>query len=54
MSVLCAGARVGPLRVASHDAQMGRGAQGLLGLDFLNHFRVTIDNARGVVEIASR
>jgi len=48
------GARVAPLRVYSHDAQMGGGAQGLLGRDFLNYFRVTIDNVRGVVEIAPR
>ena len=48
------GARVGPLPVLSHDAQMGGGSQGLLGRDFLNHFRVTIDNARGEVELASK
>jgi hypothetical protein len=48
------GARVGPLRVSAHDAQIGPGAQGLLGRDFLNHFRVTIDNARGVVLLAPR
>jgi len=48
------GARVGPLRVLAHDAQLGSGAQGLLGRDFLNHFRVTIDNARGVVELAPK
>jgi len=48
------GARVAPLRVYSHDAQMGGGAEGLLGRDFLNYFRVTIDNVRGVVEIAPR
>jgi hypothetical protein len=40
--------------VFSHDAQLGSGAQGLLGRDFLNHFRVTIDNARDVVELAPR
>jgi hypothetical protein len=45
---------VGPLRVISHDAQLGGGAVGLLGQDFLNHFRVTIDNARGVVELAPK
>ena len=45
------GARVAPLRVYSHDAQMGGDAHGLLGRDFLNHFRVTIDNVRGVVEL---
>jgi predicted aspartyl protease len=48
------GARVGPLRVLSHDAQMGGGAQGLLGQDFLSYFRVTIDNARGQVELAPK
>jgi predicted aspartyl protease len=48
------GARVGPLRVLSHDAQMGGGAQGLLGRDFLSYFRVTIDNARGQVELAPK
>lgn len=53
-SVEVGGARVGPLRVLSHDAQMGGGAEGLLGRDFLNHFRVTIDNARGVVELAPK
>jgi len=42
------------LRVASHDAQMGRGAQGFLGRDFLDRIRVTSDNARGVVELAPR
>lgn len=49
-----AGARVGPLPVISHDAQLGHGVQGLLGRDFLGYFRVTIDNARGVVELAPR
>jgi predicted aspartyl protease len=48
------GARVGPLRVLSHDAQLGAGAQGLLGRDFLSHFRVIIDNAGGVVELAPK
>lgn len=53
-SVEVGGARVGPLRVFSHDSQLGRGAEGLLGRDFLEHFRVTIDNARGVVELAPK
>jgi predicted aspartyl protease len=48
------GARVGPMRVVSHDAGLRPGSDGLLGRDFLNHFRVTIDNARGVVELAPR
>ena len=29
-------------------------AEGLLGRTFLNHFRVHIDNARGVVELAPK
>lgn len=53
-SLQVGGARVGPLHVASHDAQLRQGAQGLLGRDFLNHFRVTIDSARGIVELTPR
>lgn len=45
---------MGPLHVLSYDAQMGGGVQGLLGRDFLKHFRVTIDSARGVVELAPK
>ncbi len=48
------GARVGPLRIISHNADLSDGSDGLLGRDFLNHFRVTIDNARGVIELAPR
>ena len=48
------GARVGPLRVVSHDAALRSGSDGLLGRDFLNHFRVTIDNDRGIVELAPK
>ena len=53
-SLQVGGARVGPLQVSSHDAQLGRDAQGLLGRDFLNHFRVTIDNTKGIVELTPR
>jgi predicted aspartyl protease len=53
-SVEVGGARVAPLRVLSHDSQLGGVAQGLLGQDFLNHFRVIIDNSRGVVELAPK
>ena len=49
------GARVGPLRVVSYESEPRRpGSQGLLGRDFLHHFRVTIDNARGVVELSPK
>jgi len=53
-SLQVGGARVGPLSVASYDAHLGRGAQGLLGRDFLNYFRVSIDSARGIVELTPR
>ena len=36
-------ARVGPLRIIAHDAEL-RKADGLLGRDFLEHFTVTIDS----------
>ena len=48
------GARVGPLRVVSHDAGLRSGSDGLLGRDFLNHFRLTIDNDRGIIELAPK
>jgi predicted aspartyl protease len=48
------GARVGPIRVISYAAETGPSTHGLLGRDFLNHFRVTIDNTRGVVELVPR
>ena len=48
------GARVAPMRVVSHDAEFERGVAGLLGRDFLNHFRVNIDNTRGIVELAPK
>ena len=48
------GAHVGPLRVISHDTGFRDGSDGLLGRDFLSHFRITIDNARGVVELTPR
>ena len=36
-------AKVGPLRIIAHDADLKR-ADGLLGRDFLEHFTVTIDS----------
>jgi hypothetical protein len=44
-------ARVGPLLVIAHDADLKR-ADGLLGRDFLANFSVTIDSAGGVVTLA--
>lgn len=46
-------ARVGPLRIIAHDADLG-GADGLLGRDFLEHFTVTIDARERVVTLSPR
>ena len=44
--------RVGPLLIIAHDADL-KGADGLLGRDFLSHFNVTIDSKEGVVTLES-
>jgi predicted aspartyl protease len=46
------GARVGRLSVAAHDLT-GAG-DGLLGRDFLDHFSVNIDSAKGIVTLTPR
>jgi hypothetical protein len=46
-------ARVGPLRIIAHDADLGR-ADGLLGRDFLDHFTVTIDARARQVTLTPR
>lgn len=46
-------ARIGPLRIIAHDAELSR-ADGLLGRDFLEHFTVTIDARERVVTLAPR
>ena len=45
-------ARVGPLLIIAHEADL-KGADGLLGRDFLAHFNVTIDSKEGVVTLVS-
>ena len=50
-SVEVSEARVGPLLVIAHDADLSH-ADGLLGRDFLANFNVTIDSAAGVVTLA--
>ena len=45
-------ARVGPLLIIAHDADL-KGADGLLGRDFLANFNVTIDSKEGVVTLVS-
>lgn len=51
-SLEVAGAMVGRLIVAAHDAP-GIG-DGLLGRDFLDHFSVNIDSAKGIVTLTPR
>ncbi len=44
-------ARVGPLLIIAHDADL-KGADGLLGRDFLANFNVTIDAKEQIVTLA--
>ena len=44
-------AKVGPLLIIAHDADL-KGAEGLLGRDFLANFNVTIDSKERVVTLA--
>ena len=46
-------ARVAPLTVIAHDAELSTG-DGLLGRDFLNHFTVTVDSKAGIVTLAPK
>ena len=49
-SVEIGDARYGPLMVIAHDMDQP-GVDGLLGRDFLEQFKVTIDSAGGVVTL---
>jgi predicted aspartyl protease len=46
-------AKVGKLAVISHDIEQ-RGVDGLLGRDFLDQFKVSIDNKAGVVTLSPK
>ncbi len=52
-SVQVGDAKVGPLRIVAHDADL-RQAEGLLGRDFLDHFTVTIDAREQIVTLAPK
>jgi hypothetical protein len=52
-SVQVGEARVGPLPIVAHDADL-KHAEGLLGRDFLEHFTVTIDAREQVVTLAPK
>ena len=46
-------AKVGPLRIIAHDAEL-KTADGLLGRDFLKHFTVTIDAKERLVTLVPK
>jgi len=50
-SVEVGDARVGPLLIIAYDAAL-KGADGLLGRDFLSNFNVTIDSKEQIVTLA--
>ena len=52
-SIEVGSSRSGPLRVAAHDVDLSQG-DGLLGRDFLDQFKVTIDSTAGIVTIAPK
>ena len=52
-SIEVGSARSGPLRIASHDVELGQG-DGLLGRDFLDQFMVNIDSTAGVVTLSPK
>jgi hypothetical protein len=52
-SIEVEGARVGPLTIIAHDAELSTG-DGLLGRDFLSHFTVTVDSKAGIVTLAPK
>ena len=52
-SIQVGSARVDRLLVLSHDINLPEG-DGLLGRDFLEHFKVTIDNRAGTVTLAPK
>ncbi len=52
-SIEVGSSRSGPLRVAAHDVDLSQG-DGLLGRDFLDQFKVTIDSTAGIVTLAPK
>lgn len=52
-SVQVGEAKAGPFLIIAHDAGV-KDADGLLGRDFLDKFRVTIDSAEGIVTLAPK
>ena len=52
-SIEIGSSRSGPLRIAAHDVDLSQG-DGLLGRDFLDQFKVTIDSTAGIVTIAPK
>ena len=51
-SVTAIGQKVANLEVLGHDLPAESGISGLLGLNFLRHFRLTVRFRKGIVELA--
>lgn len=51
-SAMAVGQQVAALDVLCHDLPAESGIDGLLGLNFLRHFRLTIRFRKGIVELA--
>jgi hypothetical protein len=49
---MAVGQKVAALDVLCHDLPAESGIDGLLGLNFLRHFRLTIRFRKGIVELA--
>jgi predicted aspartyl protease len=50
-SAAAIGQRVSELEVVAHDLPAESGVDGLLGLNFLKHFKLTIHFRRGVIDL---
>lgn len=53
-SIEVGGMRVGDLMAAVHDFSHDRSVSGLLGLNFLSHFRIDIDTKNGVMVLEKK
>jgi clan AA aspartic protease (TIGR02281 family) len=53
-SVEVGGLRVGKLTAAVHDFSKDRSISGLLGLNFLSHFRMDIDTQKGILVLEKK
>ncbi len=50
-SATAIGQKITDLEVLSHDLPANSGVDGLLGLNFLRHFKLTVRSRRGIIEL---